>query len=379
MRITLKENRIRDWACALAGALLIVTFLCTGCVTVSDSDEEDPILTRDSHMGRFHYEMAEKFWKQGNEDLAVKYLRKAVKADPLSLEARLGLIDIWVGNDRLTEARTYISITPEELKYEPELLDRMVFILEIQEDYEALAQTVTEASEQGVDQDRFLTVRAEARVLRKDYDGARELFESAWAADPEDASVLQALVRIYRLTGSSLEEAEALLRLTALCPDDPQYPHEAALLYDKLELREDGIQGLEPLYTVDDGRIRGEVCLALAFLYFNEEQWCEAVGMFTLAQDKGDCFLRTEDRKRLAEAYLRCGDNRNAAAELQALLADNPDDSVVRAALALAFWRDGQDTRAEEAVTGAPQDDERGNVLNALEKRLKTRGGKAVD
>ncbi len=371
-----EKNRGRRGALLFVGALLLFLISAGSCTTV-DSDARNDESSFDYALTSFHYEMAEKFWSQGKEELAVKYLKKAVAGDPNALEPRLGLIDIQVARGKIDDALTAVNGCPEDMKYEPEVLDRLLYVLELKDDAEAAARVIAEAEDREVTTGQFLKTRAEARLFRNDFPGALEYYERARRKFPRDTALLESLAALYGLLGREAERAEVLVALVALLPERNEIPIAAARAFDKAGIRKEGIVQLESYILAEGKMVRGDVCQGLGYLYIREERWQQACEIYERARSQGDAVLSIEERKNLSEAYLRNGDNVKAAAELQDLVLRNPDDPVVRAALALAYWRMGHVERAEEIVNNAEIGSKKGTVLGAVEKKI--RGGKNVD
>jgi|GEM_PF-2442956 len=363
---------------AATGVLLLaVTMMLQGCTTLRPGGESDTIKATGKALSGFHYTTAEKFWKQGNANLAIKYLQKAIENDPLQIEPRLGLIDIYMARCLPDEALITIRNCPEEMQEDPQLRERLVFALELQGDSEGAAAASDEAVAEGMNRTRLLVTRAEANLMLKDFSGARELYEEAIRVDPADWEALRALSKIYSLTGLHAEAGELLLRLIVLRPEEPQIAMESGLAFEEAGLIDDGIRRLYLHLFTADGHQRGDVGRALGYLYFQRELWPECLHAYTLAREVDEGLLDVHDRMRLAEALLRTGEILNAATELQSLLDRDPDNHVVRAALALAYWKSGQRTRAEELVANTPRVQAAGEpgeeLLRAVIKRL--RGG----
>ncbi len=372
-----EKNRGRNRAPLFAGALLLFLISAAGCVSVESDPKGEHDSSFDYALVNFHYKMAEKFWNQGKEDLAVKYLHKAVVGDPTALEPRLGLIDIHVARGSVDEALTTIDSFPEEMKYDSEVLDRLLYILELKGDDEAAARVIAEAQDREVPTARFLKTRAEARVFRNDFATALKFYERARRDFPQDTALLEAMSALYGLMGREAQRAEILVDLIALLPERTDFPIEAARAFEKAGRPKEGIVQLESLILGEGRMVRGDVCQGLGYLYIREERWQHACEIYERARVRGDAVLTLEERKSLAETYLRNGENVKAAAELQDLVLRQPEDPVTRAALALAYWRMGHVERAEEIVKGAGAGTKEGTVLGAVENKI--RGGKSVD
>jgi tetratricopeptide (TPR) repeat protein len=367
------EHHGRRGAPISVSALLLVSFLIVGCTTVEERRQEAKGPGFNESMARFNYEMSEKLWKQGKEDLAVKYLMKAVSDNPMMLEPRLGLMDIYISRGAYRDVVVFAENCPEGLKSHPEILERLVFALEADGNPEALAQVVENAAAAGIPPGRFLSARAEADLMNKDYEGALDLYRQACENDPADVRALMAMAKTHELLGNHDQECEILLRIATICPDDPAAAMNVALAFERAGCRQDGIASLKNLLlTGENNLVRDDVCRALGYLYFKEEMWQDAVKIYSLVREKGLSLLLRDDRMRLAESLLRIEDDAKAAAELQKLLDDDPADTVVRAALGLAYWRSGQTSRAREIMENAPRGVEGGTVLNALSKQFKS-------
>jgi len=372
-----EKNRGRRRAPLFLGALLLFLIPAAGCVSVDSEPSGERDSSFDYALVNFHYEMAEKFWNQGKEELAVKYLNKAVAGDPDSIEPRLGLIDIQVARGDVDGALTAINDCTEEMKYDPEVLDRLLYILELKGDDEAAARVIAEAQDREVTTGRFLKTRAEARVFRNDFAKALNFYERARGEFPRDTALLEAMAALYGLMGREAQRAEILVDLISLLPERTDFPIDAARAFQKAGCPKEGIVQLESLILGEGRMVRGDVCQGLGYLYISEERWQHACEIYEKARAEGDAVLAVEERKNLAEAYLRNGDNVKAASELQDLVLRQPDDPVARAALALAYWRMGHVERAEEIVKGAAEGTIEGTVLGAVDKKI--RGGKSVD
>ena len=268
-----EKNRGRHWALMLVGALLLFLIPAAGCVSVDSEQADGRDSSFDYALVNFHYKMAEKFWNQGKEDLAVKYLHKAVAGDPTAIEPRLGLIDIQVARGSVDEALAAINNCPEEMKYDPEVLDRLLYILELKGDDEAAARVIAEAEEREVSTGRFLKSRAEARLFRNDFAIALNFYERARREFPRDTALLEAMAALCSLMGREAQRAEILVDLITLLPERSDFPIAAARAFEKAGRSMEGIVQLEARILGEGRMVRGDVCQGLGYLYIREERW----------------------------------------------------------------------------------------------------------
>jgi len=331
-------------------------------------------------LARSHVRMASKYLDKGNEKMAVRHLGDAVKIAPSMLDPRVGLIDLHVAKGYFNEALALIEGCPEEMRKKPELTERLVYILEMKGNRLEAEKVADQAVKSGAGRGRLLKSRAKARIALNDFKGAMELYERVLEINPADSKALTDLERLYELSGREADRAAVLLRLTALCPDDPGYPMHAAEAMERAHLEDEGIARLNALSRDGLGRLRGDVCRALAFLYCKKGDWRKACSMYSQARDPGGFLLDREDMLRFSEALLRDGDYESASKELKALLGEDPNDPVVRAALVFAYTRSGHEDWARELMEEAPMRLKQNHLLGAVEKELKElKGGKSVD
>ncbi len=356
-------------AVSLLSALFLTAVLsAAGCVSTGE-ERADSIAADacfDESLARFNYNMAVRFWNQGNNDLAVRYLRKSIDQDSGCVKAWAGLIDIVLANGSPERALSIIRSCPEKVKKDPEVMERRIAALGSTGDYESAAKVIREAGPGSVAQARLMRILADACLLEGDIAGALDFFLQAGRLDPTDAVVLEATARLSRLAGNPEDECNAWLKLVVLCPENAEFPVEAARACDRTEERRNGIAWLES-FLPRAGPAGAGIKKALAFLHFQEGEWERSIDMYRHVRDEGGADLDREERLRISEALLRTGQDEAAAAELEKLLEENPDDDVVRAATVFACWRSGRVVRADEFINESPVE---GELLSAVVKQM---------
>jgi Tfp pilus assembly protein PilF len=375
----MKESRTTEKRAALASAciLLFAVLLAPACTTIDAHAEKARDMPTGKALARYHCSMAEKFWRNGDDGMALRHLTDAVRAEPMMLEPRLGLVDFHIAKGFFDEAFVLICSTPEELKNGVEIKERLVYVLELMGDHDAAVAEVEKSSKEEGHRGSLFRSMAEARIFMNDFGGAMQFYRKVLDLDGEDEQALEALSRIYELNGQDAERGRVLLQLAAVCPNDPAYPPAAAEAMNEAGLAPEAVAGLDLLRCDDSGIVRGDVCLALALIHYLTESWEDTIVFYEEARGRGGCLLSLDDRMRLSEALLRVGEDRRAADELRELLDEEPGDPVVRAALALAYWRSGHEERARMVMRDTPEGQEKGYVLDAVKRRM--RGGAEGD
>lgn len=351
-------------------AILIAMGLCA-CATSSSEKEEDPGTTGlKGTMARYNLNMADKLFDQGKDALAVKYLYRAVRDDPLFLDPWLELVDYHLAREDMEAALLVFRSLPEELGKEPMILERTVFVLEEMGDRDGALAVVEKAVEAGATPESFKRILAESSLLSGDFERARDLLAQACSLDPEDAASLELYARICALTANGPEECETLMKLVLLCPDDPGMPLRAARAFERDGRGDEAIERLGLMIEGSSSLRAGALFRAQAFLYFQKEDWARAAALYLLTRERDGIYLERGERLCLAEALLREERTEESAALLEELLEERPDDAVVRAALAYAYWKSGSVVRAGEVVQSAPDPAAGNGILSAMRKRM---------
>ncbi len=351
-------------------SLLVTACLCA-CVSTSSESSDDPNSDAlKESMARYNLDMADKLLAQGKDDLAVRYLFRAIKAQPLFPEPRLRLIDLYLARNDMEAALVVFQNIPEELENNPQILERLVFILEEAGDREGALAVVERAVAAGAPPESFKKILAESSILASDFDRARDLLAQVCALDPEDAGSLEAYARLCRLTGRGKEECDAMMQLVALCPEDLEMPLRAARAFDREGMGGEALERFRVLSADCPPAQAMPFFRARAYLHYSKGDWARAVEMYLRIEECGGMPLERGERLNMAEAFLREGRCEESARLLRDLLEEEPQDAVVRAALAYAYWKSGSVARADEVVRSAPDPDAGNGILGAMKKRM---------
>ena len=161
--------------------------------------------------------MADYYLKHGEAGNALSIYRKISDLDPNSINVHVKLADLYSQNNQPAEAlKEYdrvgrmllkrgmldeaVAVFKKALKNDPrnlELVDSLVAALLEAKDYENARQIVETALESNRDHPRLLAMLGRIQSGRGDHSAARATLERALAADPNEASVRDALTDLY--------------------------------------------------------------------------------------------------------------------------------------------------------------------------------------
>lgn len=321
-------------------------------------------------LAAFDYRLAEKFWEQGQADLAVRYLDRAARKEPDSPAPRLQILDVYLAEGNPDAVLAYLERLSPEMRARPAFRAREALALDLcgrGREAGRILEALAAAPESGA---TFLVACAEHQAFQARREEALELLRRGLEAHPGDAVLLRAAADLAGALGRSGEAAEDRSRLIETGKGSRRDLEAAAEAYLRAGRGWEGLARISA--AAEKGRVDRAVASAvLADLRYRLGEYAAARGLLEEAFRSKAWRPSREDRLRLAELRLRAGAFPEGAELLERELRARPEDSVVRAALAWALYRAGRSAASRRVLARVPGGGaEKDELLRSMRERL---------
>lgn len=179
------------------------------------------------------------------------------------------------------------------------------------------------------------------------YDEAFEMFQHCLSISPTAPSTQAKLVNYYFAFGEKEKALEALLCAVKGAPDNYWYNQTLAAYYQNSQEYDKAIAVIEQMQQRFPKR-NGELLPALVGLYGRTEQYDKVIDVLTRLEviaGKSEAISMEKMRN-----YLLLGDAEKAFGEMEALVAEYPDDAYYRVILAEVYMDHGRALEAERIL-----------------------------
>lgn len=359
--------------CLLTAALMLAGS-SIGCVSTYP-DEPDPLSLEDAaRLASFNYGLAAKFWEREQKDLALRYLHKAARMDPESAAPRLKIMDLHLIENDPEGALSCWEECPEEMKTTPAFLKRRALAFEMLGRGDEASRLLDQAAADASADPQCIEASADNLVLRGKVEQALELMKDSSRDYPDEISMLSALGELYHAVGRFREEGEIRMKLARLVEGDAWNLRWAARAYARAGWADEGLDRIMKLDRSALGISQDTWNAARGYLHYIRGEYECAASCFERAFASEGLSPDLDESLAWAETLMRREEHGRAAEILEERLTDDPENMLVRAALAWAYLRSGSADRSKEVVAGASGiEDERG-LLQALRRRLEEAG-----
>ncbi len=374
----MKRPKSRDRGkCIFAGAgpagllLLVLLALGSACVTVGEKPPpQEPKGEDAARITAFNYKLAEKFWEQGQMDLALRYLEQAIRMNPELMAPRLRILDVYLHNSASIEALNYLDRCPPEMQGHPAFLKRRALACELGGLGKEAGRILDEAAAGGGGDRQRTMARAENRLLEGKPQEAREMLEKAASRFPEDPSLLRALADLTHTLCRYGEEADYRMKLALLDRGDAANLRAAAHALIRSGRLEEGLGWFCRLSRTSLESEREPVRACLGYLYYRTGDYERAQCLLQQAADGPDFTLDRDETLALAEIQMRNGTYGEAALVLEEGLKRNPNHALTRAALVWAYYRAGRSDSLDALLAEACDLQHGESILQFVKERV---------
>lgn len=359
---------------SLLTAALMLAGSSMGCVSTYP-DEPDPLSLEDAaRLASFNYGLAAKFWERDQKDLALRYLHKATRMDPESTAPRLKIMDLHLIENDPEGALSCWEECPEEMKTIPAFLKRRALALEMLGRGDEASRLLDRAAADASADPQCIEASADNLVLRGKVEQAVALMKDSFPEHSDEVSMLSALGELYHILGRDREEGETRMKLARLVEGDAWNLRWAARAYARAGCVDEGLDRIMKLNRTALGIPEDAWNAARGYLHYSKGEFECAASCFERAFASEGLSPDLDESLAWAEILMRREQHGKAAEILEDRLTDDPENALVRAALAWAYLRAGSTERSREVVAGASGlEDERG-LLQALRRRLEEAG-----
>lgn len=375
-----KMNTFR-WESTICTAARFGLFLCVlwvaGCVTsepIKQDAEEVPVDTR-QHLASYNYNLAQKFWERDRADLAMRYLKMAVRQNPDSAAPRLKILDLLLLCNDADEALNYLEECPEAYRNDAEFLKRRALALDLKAQgnkAEEVLHRLTEGTRGDVP---LYTVAVENLLLQGKTDEAFALLKKAHEMYPREPSFLLSLADLCLATDRFDEEVEYRMTLAAMRPDKEPYLREAARAFIRAGRIEEGLQRIAWLDKGTEDQPAPAVSAVTGYLLFCNKEYASALERLKAAFENKQYKPDRDELLALAEIHMRDESFPEALDVLEQALEESPEHELTRAALAWAYYCAGSRDHSKRVIMQAPHPIEASGLLGAMKKRLESEEG----
>ncbi len=229
--------------------------------------------------------------EQGQTEQAIADFDGLLKQDQDNFKARLALSEALLNLDRMDEALPHIE----------------------------------KAIELKPDSPLGYTLRARAKVLKEDIDGALTDLDEAIKLEPRDLPALVIRARLYAIQGNVSAAKDDVERVLLISPGLPQGVLLRSLILAEEGRLSDAIADVESLLKQDPKNIPWR--LQLGGYFIRDRRPSRALEIFAsiLSEDKDN----TAARHARADTLLSVGKHREAIADFEILVKQEPDESSV--------------------------------------------------
>lgn len=369
----LATRKVRSLLLAGLGLWLV---LGSGCAS-PEKDRIDPGQKEEQrHLAAYNYNLAERFWERNRLDLALRYLDLAVRRDPAASKARLKILDLYLVNGSPEAAIRYLEDCPPELAESAPFFNRRVLAFEMAGRKEEVTELLREAAECGPLDPELTVALAENRFLEGDRASAFALLEGELARKPGTALYLEQLAAFSEAIGRYDDQARYALELASLTWGEKQAMHlrEAAKAYAWAGRAAEGIEAICTLRGHPCPPPEGVRQACVGMLQYEMGAYPDAVSSFERAFALKSFEPTDEELMVFSELRLREGHPGQAAELLKKELENDPSRTVVRAALAWAYYCNGDLDRCRRAIDEAPEPIPEESLLAEVKQRLEKDG-----
>jgi cellulose synthase operon protein C len=284
-------------------------------------------------------------WARGEREAAIQRLGRARAADPADANSRFVLAQYLVSTGKAAEA---VAVATELVKIAPEVAAAAnslgLALLESGQPAEALPQFERARKLDALDA-RYLFNSARAHAVLGEGDAARTHLVNALALEPENPTLLAALVELERRGGRLEAAALALRRLELAAPANDV---RVAVLRGEVRLGQQQYAEAEQAFGEALRLGAGSRAVVGQFEARRRGAMPEAAAplLTRLGTEPGDTFVRAM----LAEYYLGGNDQPAAIREYETLLETSPDNALFLNNLAWLYSEAGNPRSLELAT-----------------------------
>lgn len=366
---------VREWNRKVPGVpvsaaifLLCVLGACVGPEVKQEQDAASSV-PKEKELSAFDYRLAEKFWEQGQADLAVRYLDRAVRKDPKNPVPRLRILDVYLSDGNADAALTYLKECPSEMRDTCAFQAREALALDLSGRSVEAGRILKGLAAGPAGSETFITACAENRVLQGRKEEALEILDKGLQHHPRSGVLLRAMADLNGDLERYGEEAECRMKVIdagAGNRGDLRRAVEAFLRAGRVR------EGIERISAVakEERVCPAEADAALACLRSRLGEYGAARALLERAFQNGAWEPTREERMLLAELRLRTGAYEEGALLLKEELRRRPQDAVVRAALAWALHRSGRPVESRRILAQGSAEGAENELLRFMKKRL---------
>lgn len=283
-------------------------------------------ITTDSSglMERTELALAQCHAAAGDDEAQAAAFRRVLKANPVSVPARLGLAAVLLKQQKLNEAiaefRPLAHLPQVRLKLVRQLIDRNLRLPELAREWSEIEKLLDQAKEQQDDSIQEVLLRAEMLVARGQPETARRLIEEARVTQADRSELWMASSRLAERAGETRQANLALGQALSLSGDAKQ---------------------AEPLLRQAWEKERSDFTAALALLqHLVRHKKVEAAQvLFKQLDEKQGLRQRPQE---LAQCHVALGEDEQAVAVYRRVLETQPNDTTALRALAELHLRHQQ-------------------------------------
>jgi len=313
---------------------------------------------------------------------AIQSFARAVDLDPKNLDARLRLGDLQVSSTQYSEARQQAEAVLQQDGKNASAHRLMGQVALHQRQYIAAENELKQAISLDPHDPQAYEDLGLAQLLDAEYGAAEKSFQTALIIKPDDPETYINLANFYKGQNSSDHAEMVLQQGMAKTPNAVELPLALASLYEERNRAAEAKHLLDQVEADKDHYPDGR--RAVAAFYLDNGDAASALARFRALVDNnendqdavkkvGECYLQlsqwqdadkwlderganrkdTAFRLLRARSYLGAFRLREAAAELQSLIADSPDLPAVYFYLSQVHSAQEENARAQQALTDA--------------------------